>query len=90
MRKKSRTRRRNQWIRSLRLIRWKKSQKAYPFVMVNLCLKTGELDYSSKIAEAKLTIGEADFTNNFLKSSNQPQRYIKKGEFNYGNRKRRS
>jgi len=58
--------------------------------MVNFCSETSELDYSSKIAEANLTIGEADFTNNFLKSSNQPQRYIKKGEFNYGNRKRKS
>jgi len=58
--------------------------------MVNFCPETSELDYSLKIAEANLSTGEADFTNNFLKSANQPQRYIKKGEFNYGNRKRKS
>lgn len=90
MRKKSRNQKRNQWFRSLRLIKWRKSLKTHSFVMVGFCPETSELDCSSKIAEADLTIGEADFTNNFLKSSNQPQRYIKKGEFNYGNRKRKS
>jgi hypothetical protein len=78
--KKSSIRRRNEWVRRMRVVSYRKRIAEHPYVLVGI--HGDEIDFSSSIAESLLTNGEVDFTNKILTDTQVGQIYISKGLFN--------
>ena len=78
--RKSSIRRRNEWVRRMRVVSYRKRIAEHPYVLVGV--HGDEVDFSSSITESLLTHSEVDFTNKLLTDTQVGQIYIPKGLFN--------